>query len=514
MPDLTEDYERKQVSQPIAGLETQTSHEVGECRSAETTGAKPTDQVFTSWLNQYPSNAAVSVAPSTSTPRGHERAAQNTGPSTPQGYELPIPTASCFPPPQAVDWSKSPPVAASPAQMMIGQPGFKPQFASHDFDTYKTAFATSWNELTTSYNGLVTLHSAYKANERSVVPILQVGSSRPVGADKYNVNASQSFVGGQLKPSLTKIDSAKLSPELRGQIGHTQDKLKATELDISNKRRGISNANSSLIQAAISVEVATNHIDDVVITHEIANLQLDKDQVRRDLEDFKAKVKVSVEGAKAVTSIVNILLDPLKLGANVLGAVNQGATFGGAAAEANYTIDANNQLATFDGQIRSLQNHKAAIMLSNANLGVTSALEEVHKKLNDLTVAVNGLEVAKLARGDACREMSDLIAKAGAASGLNPRDQRAAAGSVEAMPKIETILEQLQRMDEVLVMPRYSAASGVGAAMASNLNVFTDALSVLRGNREAVVQLKALWGARHASVSALVAHTASPTGGE
>jgi len=508
MPGFADEYEQQRAKQ----METFSSPDPQQqvATPSNSAVAKPPDTVLTKWLG----NACTAPdAPLVCAPEPHPYALKLQEPVQPP-FNVAVPGQQCVPPPQPLDWAGAPPLATCPTEMITGGPAYPAAYQSENLETYKVAFASSWGDVRTSYNGLVTMHRAFKDKEKEIIPILQVDPSRPVGAGLQGIDAGRSFVGGKLKPSLTKIDSSKLPQELRAQIFKAQDKTKQMEMDVANKRDLVTNANSSLLQAANAVQTAANTIAIEKSDVEIQNLQLDKEQVRRDLEDFKAKVKATVESVKLVTSIINCLSDPTKLFGNILGAVNQGVTAGGAIAEASFTVDANAKLAKLDGQLRGLTNYKGGLRVTNAETALSSAMAEVEKKVNEAKIAVRTMEAAKLAHREAYREMGILMEKAGAGSGLNPKDRKAVAGAVEAVPKIELIQQQLQSMDEGLQPPAYNEASGVGAAMASNLGVFTHALSVIRGNREYVAELKALWEARRASVLALVDKTVSVTGDE
>ena len=465
----------------------------------------PTDAPITKWLGTQDvcsgSNAPlVCESPSV---------------SVPAPFNVRVPRQESVAPPAPLNWAASVlPIATCPTEVMSGEPAYKPAFEAENLEPYKQAFSSTWADVRTRYNGLVALHSSVKEKERTVIPMLNVDASTPVGAGVQGIDAGKSFVGGKLKPSLSKIDSAKLSPELRAQIFKAQDKVKTTELDIANKRDLVTNANASLVQAAIAVDVAKNNIEIGKTDTQVENLVLDKEQVKRDLETFKAKVKMTVESVKAITSFINCWSDPTKVFGNVIGAVNQSATAGGAIAEANATIDANAKLNALDGEIRGLKTYQGRLRATNAEKVLESAMVDVEKRANDLKIAVRTMEASKLVQRDAYREMSALIEKAGAASGLNAKDRKALAGAVEAVPKIEMIEQQLQGIDEGLQLPPYDEASGIGANMASNVGVFTHALSVMKGNREYVAQLKALWGARRASVLAVVDQSVSVAGAE
>jgi hypothetical protein len=413
-----------------------------------------------------------------------------------------------------VHWAEGPSRATCPTEMLHGDPIYKPEYQSENLEPYKAAFSSSWSDVRTSHNTLVALHKAYKGKEKDLIPILQVDPFRAVGAGVQGIDASKSFVGGMLKPSLTKIDSSKLSADLRAQISKAQGKITLAKLEIENKRSLATNANQGILLAFINVQVALNNIEIEKIDTKVENLLLDKEQVKRDLEDFKARVKAVAETAKLVTSFINTLSDPSKMLGNVLGTINQGAAYSSASAEAGHTAEANAKLAGLDSQIRSLKNSKGGLRLSNANVALASALIVLHTKVNEAKVALRGMDASKLAHDAAYREMGVLIEKAGAASGLNPKDRKAVAGAVEAVPKIEMIQQDLQNIDEGLRPPSYNEASGIGAAMASNLGVFAKALSTVKGNRAYVAELKTLWEARRASVMAVIERSVSFAGEE
>jgi hypothetical protein len=499
MPELT--HEPQRSTKNHAPTEHEVQHEATE--RPKTT--RPDDSMLTSWFDK------PDVCSAKNAPVVCERSSSTAEP-IPEPFNLPVPGMHCVPPPRPVHWDEGPSRATCPTEMIHGDPIYKPEYQSENLETYKAAFSSSWSDVQAGHNALVLMHRTYRDEEKDIIPILQVDSSRPVGAGVQGIDASKSFVGGKLKPSLTKIDSSKLSTDLRAQIFKSNDKIKLSELDIANKRDLVTNAEQSLFQALNKVEIATNSITIEKTDAQLEHLQLDKEQVRRDLEDYKAKVKVSVESAKLFTSFITCWSDPTKLFGNVIGAVNQGAVTAGAAKEAMHTTDANAQLAKIDGQVRRLKNLKGSLRATNAHALLEHEQYEVDKRVNDMNIAVRVMEASMIAHRDAYREMGTLIDKAGAASGLNPKDRKAVAGAVEAVPKIEMIQKRLQGMDEGLQPPPYNEASGIGAAMASNVGVFTSALATVKGNREYVAELKALWEARRASVMAAIERSTSVTG--
>lgn len=431
----------------------------------------------------------------------------------PPPFDVNVPMgAQCVTPPAPLNWTTAPALAASPSEAMTAPPIYKAEFEAENLSPYKAAFDSSWSELRTSFNGLVALHSVYKDKETEVIPLLQVNPGRPVGAGLQHVDATKSFDGAKLKAPLGKVDASKLAPELRAQIFKARDRVKLSELEIANKRDLVTNANDTLTQAANSVVIAANSVEIVKSDTEIENLQLDKEQVKRDLENFKAKTKAAVESIKTIASVVNCWSDPTKLFGNIVGAASQATTAGGATLDLVKTLDANEKIGKLDGEIRSLKNYKGGLLATNAQIAMNNAVIEVEKRANEAKIAVRQMEAASLSYRDAYREMSQLMEKAGAASGLSPKDRKALAGAVEAVPKIETILEQLQGMEQGLQVPPYSEASGIGAAMASNIGTFTHALSILKGNKEYVAELKALWEGRRASVIAVMSQSMSVAG--
>jgi hypothetical protein len=508
MSGFADEYQQQRAKQTQTGSSANPHEE--KTAPASSAANKPSDAVLTRWRDNVCSEPDAPVVCDTSLSPTLDPTRRVANP-VPAPFNVPLP-GQYVAPPHPLIWKAAPPLATCPTETITGGPAYDPKYRAENLEPYKVAFSASWSEATTSYNALVTLHRAYKDKEKDVIPLLQLDASRTVGAGVQGIDASKSFDGATLKPSLAKLDSSKLSPDLRAQIFKARDKITLTEFDIANKQDLVKNANASLLQATNQVEIAANKLQIVKIDTHVENLQLDKDHIKRDVEDFKAKVKATVESVKTVTAIINCWSSPDKVFANVVGAVNQGVSAGGAIAEAAYTVDANARLSQLDGQIRSLKNEKGALLTSSSQQEVSNALLEVSKKVNETQIAVRTMEAAKLAKRDAYREMSALIDKAGAANGLNSKDRRAVAGAVEAMPKIDIVVQQLQSIDEGLEPPPYNDASGIGATMASNVGVFTHAVSVLKGNRAYVGELKAMWEARRSSVMSVIDQSVAVTG--
>lgn len=437
-------------------------------------------------------------------------AAGNALKASRSGPDQPAPKGCTVAPP-AVDWSSARPIATSPTGVMPGRPSFKPQFISSEFSPYQSAFSSSWGELSTSYNRLVAMYQPYKTSERSLAPIFEVGASSPLMAEFQGVDATRSFAGDKLKPSLTKIDGTKVSPALRHQIFKVQATIRQSENAIANSRNRISSATDEILKAAVAVHTAANLVQIEQVSEQIDELQLNKDKLRRNLDGFKAETKAIIESAKVVVSIINCLSDPEKIFGNIMGAVSQGMTAEGAVTDAAFTIDTNEKLAALDHQIGGLMAKKAALRIGVATDALQTALIGFRIAVTNAKPAMRSLDDARTAHNAAYLEMGVLIQKTGAASGLVPSDQKAVAGAVEAMPQIENILQELEGMEQGLTIPHYSEESGIGAGMASNLNVFTHGLSIIRGNQEYIAKQKSLWKARYASTLALI-HQATVLG--
>jgi len=419
----------------------------------------------------------------------------------PAPFDMPIPIGRSVAPPQARDWSVTPPIVASPNEPLTGTPGYKPEYVD-DFDTYKSAFNASWSEVQNGFNALVTLHHGFKSKENEIIPFL--GADATVGVSANKLNATHSFEGSHLKPSLSKIDSKKVSPEIAKQVAAARDKVEVSELAIASQKEAIETANSRLRQVALDVENAMSDIDIAHLEGDIASLQLDKERVRRDLDQAKANIKAVVESAKAAFSIVGILSDPTKIFANTVGALNQSANAVGAATEAGYVYEANQKLDAIDTQIGALQSDKFRHLIKKASNTLAKNLEEMRIKGREVNKAIRDFQTAKKGQAAAYRELAGAMGSAGGASGMTKRDQNQLAAAVEAVPKIDTLVDQLEGMDRSLGIPSYSEESGIGAAMSSNLGAFTNALGILKGNKAYVAEQKAIWEGRKASVKAAI----------
>jgi len=429
--------------------------------------------------------------------------------AVPAPFDIPV-ADQCMLPPPPRDWSQTPGIGECPMEPLVGGPGYKPEYIASNLDTYKSAFNTSWSELQGGYNVIVDLNRSYKLKEKEIIPLLHVGDGVVVSGGGQN--ATKSFDGDKLKPGAAKLDSEKVSakPGLREQLIKAKAKISSCELAVTNQRLTAEQANGEFLKACNSVDQATNSIEMVKIDQSIASAQLDKDQVKRDLEDYKADIKAMVEGAKMASALWSAWANPTK----IFDAFNQTMNAGGALAERSVTQDANKKLAAIDRRIGELQTRKFNLQLKNAMKTLDSALIDMQNKLREVQKQSGTLKERKQDYELAYLDMAGLMSQAGSASGMKSKDAKALAAAVEAMPKIEAIAQQLEGMEVGVAVPKYNEAAGIGAAMSSNLSAFTHALSVVKGNNEYIAELKAVWEGRKASVQMAIEKALSVDGAE
>ncbi len=347
-------------------------------------------------------------------------------------------------PPPPRNWAGTAAVAASPSAPWGGAPTYAEEWsAPGNLDTYRAAFNTSWSEAQSGYGALYALHKAYQGEEKAIIPLMKITESASIGAKTAHVNATDSFQGDKLAPGATKMDSDKVGPELREKIAAKTEAIDACKVALENGAGAVTKGVNGFQTANNNVSIAINDLSIIKTDQEIANLNLDAGQVKRDLEDFKAKSKATVESLKAAADVVNCWSDPTKLFGNIVSAAKQTANAGGAIADAAATSGANDQLAAIDGKIRGLTNFKASLAATNAALKINSAVAALSSALVELKAAVRTMKTAKDNYDRAYREMGTLMASAGQASGMDAKDQAALAGAVEAVPKIEAILKTI-----------------------------------------------------------------------
>lgn len=455
-------------------------------------------------LSSYASTSglvAPSLAPLAKRPFEEGRAPVSEDP-VPAPFDMPIPIGKCGPPPPPRDWSATRPILATPTEPLLGQPAYKPEYADDEHGMYKQAFNASWSEAQSDYNSLVLLHQGLKSKQNELVPFLGADANVGVGANKRN--ATHSFDGGHLKGNLSNVKPERVGPDLAKRVAAAKDKADKTDLMIETQKDGIANAIDRLQQANLEVENAVSDISLAKIEGQIAERNLDKEQVRRDLEDSKAKIKATVETAKAATAMLNILTDPTKVLANMVAAGSQTIVATGAVGEAVSVSRANAQLKHLDEQIGSLQTNKFELLGNKASNSLAKNLAEVQIKSREIRKAFRDLEIAKKDQALAYRELADIMASVGGVSGMTKLDQSQLAAAVEAVPKIASLIDQIEAMQGRIAVPAYTEASGIGAAMCSNTGAFTHAIGMLKGNQQYLAEQKAIWEARRASVKAAI----------
>lgn len=501
MPRDTTDARKKNQQ---AKSDTDTAHETNEIDfdvEHDQERAERRSRMHMSRHKENLSSESSSLAPLPKTPFEQGRAPVSEDP-VPAPFDMPIPIGKCGPPPPPRDWSSTPAILGTPTEPLTGQPVYKAEYADEEHAKYKQAFNASWSEAQSDYKELLSLHRGVQSKQNELSPFLGGHANIAVGGHKQN--ATNAFKGDRLKGNLSNIDAQRVSPDLAHLVAAAKDKADDSDSMIASQKDAIKNANSRLHQVALEIENSISDIDLAHIEGQMADLNLDKDKVRRDLDDAKAKIKAAVETAKAIFSFVNILTDPTKIAGNTVAALSQTAVATGAGAEASMTVQANQKLDAIDGQIQVLQGEKFRQLFKKAENSLSKNLEEMRIRGREINKAMRDLQAAKRAQGGAYRQLAETMTQVGGASGMNKIEQGQLAAAVEAVPRIDTLIEQLEGMESRLGPPEYTEASGIGAAMSSNAGSFTHAIGMLKGNKQYIAEQRAIWEGRKASVKAAI----------
>ena len=411
--------------------------------------------------------------------------------------------SATVPAPDALDWSNTPAAPSSPSQGWYGVPTFHPTFSSPgNLDTYRIAFTASWADAQTSFNKIVRFHDTLHGTADRLAPILRIGDAAKVGAEGTNANATDAFKGGALKPSASTLDSSKVAPETRRAILKLKGEIDAARLDTQAKALAVKNSENGVTQAGIDVAMACHALSITKTDADIEATGLDRAQVTRDLDDYKADVKLAADSAKTAGSMVAAYFDPTKLADVFNNTVNTTASL----AENSKIKSTNQQLAAIDAKVGVLQRRKASLASTNAGLLIDSKVVALTTARNAVQIALNQYEAAVIAARAKHVELAAEMQKAGEAQGgaMSKQDAKLLAAAVEAVPQIQEIITFCTGMAAAIPPPAYSEASGIGAAMATNTSEFLRALAVIKGTAQYVADTRATWQSRLVAVQAAI----------
>jgi hypothetical protein len=409
-------------------------------------------------------------------------------------------------PPKPYDWSGCCPLPVSPSSPWKSAPAYEAEYdVPGNLETYRAAFDASWSEAKGSYNVVYKMHDNIRSREGQVPPILRIHQNSSVGAPSTHANATDAFQGEKVKD--LKMDSGKVPKDVREKILTLKDDLTTSGNDVHSKKLTVFQCKGNVEKAEGSLKTARNSVKIEKTDAEITALGLDKGQVERELENHKAKIDAAVESVKAVTSIIKIFdpsQDPKDKVSNILGAVDQGATALGKIGEAALIHDANSKLADIDTRIGKLSFDNAALKVTNAETVVNGAKIDVKNAKAEVQKAINDLKNAQIRFDAKYRELATEMEKAGEKSGMSADQAKLLAAAVEAIPKIKEIVEFCKGMKGNIPVPGYTEASGIGAAMCSNVSEFTTNVGVIKGTGDYIGGIQGTWEGRLASVEAAI----------
>jgi archaellum component FlaC len=422
-------------------------------------------------------------------------------------------------PPAPLNWSSTAATPMTPTGSWSGEPAFSHEWsAPGNLATHRAAFSGSWSTAQGSYNQMVKMNESIKAGEKELPPALfKASGNASVGAEAAHVNATDAFHGNALKSDVGKVDSAKVPDDVRNKIIDLRDvKIPAAENDVGNKINEVRSAKDQIENQKDSLNTAENALEIVWTDKQIQDAGLDKEQVKRDLEDFRSKIKATVDSVKAVTSIANIFTetDPAKMVQQTLKAVDNMATAGGSITEAAAISNANSVLKALDGNIASLNGKNAGLKATNADNAISTARRNVEIAKRTAENAFRNYQNSVKSRDALYREMATQMKAAGTASGMSAPNAQLLAGAVEALPKIRVVLKFIEGLQGNLPVPAYNESSGIGAAMATNVCTFTTNLGVVKGSKQYLTEQHDLWDQRLTAVQAVMAQATSVPGSD
>ena len=433
-----------------------------------------------------------------------ETAPPEPEPAAPVATEGP----QCLTPPKALNWGGTAAAPACPSSPWSGTPFYQDGYATDEgLATYRAAFDDSWFEAQASFNNVYKMNDTIRGTEKEVAPILRISPDSKVGVQGQGANATDSFAGDKLKPEVSKVDAGKVSSGVREEILAAKEALTTAQIEVTNKAIAVANTKDGVADAEDTCTQAKNNLKITESDAEIEKLGLDKAQIERDLETYKAGIEATVESVKAVTSIIKIF-DPTQSPkdkiSNILGAVDQGATAAGKIGEAALIANANSKIDAIDKKIGSLNTTKASLNVTNAKIEIEKCKRAIKSAKRAVLTALGEYKVACIAFEAKYRALGVAVAKAGKDNKMSAKDQKQLAAAVEAIPKIKNIIEFCEGMSGNIPAPAYNEPSGIGAAMACNFHEFQSNLAVVKGTDTYVQDTKTTWEGRLASVEAII----------
>ena len=440
-----------------------------------------------------------------SEPRGR-RAVAGALPSLEAPSPLPEGGQS-VPPPAPRDWSGIGAIAASPTSTWGGAPSYEGEYATPgNLTPFRAAFGASWSAGQAAFNRIVSVHSSISAKEGSLPPILDLASkNQKVGAEQTNADATKSFDGDKLAAGASKISSKKVEEPTRGTILKLKDALEQNSNTLSDKILGVANTSEAAGNAARALDDAKAAFSVVGLDAQIEQLGLDKEVVEADSAIAVAEITASAESAKGLSALLKTIVGGKENRIdNFFDFINAGADAGAAASESREIQQVNAKLKLINSQVSKLSASKLKINQSTAQNAIDSAKADVRVALNSVTQAVLEHRNTEIDRRDLCRQLADAMKAAGKDNDMSVKDRAKLAAAVEAIPKIEAILDYCRSLVGGIAPPPYGDASGVGAAMASNYCEFAANVGIIKGTGEHIAGVVATWEARLASVRACI----------
>ncbi len=331
----------------------------------------------------------------------------------------------------------------------------------------------------------------------STNPMVGLDNTKEAGASK---KLGDVFKGNQLdiidstEGSLDAMntDEKKEIVALKRDAAASIDDIKGADGDMQTALEGITSAKENVQKAVNNIELASNAEKIASNDADAAALEVEKGRLQKKVE--------------ALGNLINVTKGIAGLA---------GEEKGGAAADAiSSTIEivSSSQANKYDRKIEAIKKENGNLTIANAGLATKNAVIDFNQAVRAVDAAIVTAQKANTAYKKAVNARTklyaDLSVKMEAAmikNGVPAGDVKKAQSAIQAIPLLEDTISKLQAIAAAGAPPEYSAKSGHGASMCTNLGDLLVIVGLLKGYRNAASTAKSDWQQRLASVNALLA---------
>jgi Domain of unknown function (DUF4157) len=382
--------------------------------------------------------------------------------------------------------------------------GGKPIFSAHaslNGTNMQDAFRSAWADTQKSWNQAVPLVAKFmtsqtEAEAKGVADFGKQPGNLDHSADDAqfttHTKVSDAFdaSGGVLKPGANSFDGKSVSKELKEQIANAKTDLAAADLQVNTAGNNISNQQLELKKQSS------------MLTSAAANLE--RLETTQGIEAQDRTAAAYVKSAAIINQALGAAGGTLAPGKSFEDQAMSGAV--GVAGMIN-TLAWDAALMQVQGEIERLKGQITSIDKANLRRAIDQQVATLLQAKTTLANTLTAYNQATNIRAQKFRLLGPLLEKAGAQSGLNPKDAEKVSLAVQAKPMMELALSSARELDAALghtALPAPSEDSELGCSIASNRDEFAEHYATLKSAKTLTPKLVAKWTARLASSNALV----------